>query len=186
MDLNPGLSQGDFPIIIIGAGISGLLLAQELRRTGVPFRIFERDNDLYSRGAGWGLTLHWSLPALRELLPNDLINQLRDAYVDRAGVERGESSTFPFYDLSKGEFMGAGPKLPERLRIRVTREKLRRLLATNIDIEVCDARVPLKPIIDLVAVEQSIHELSRRLRLCPCHLRGRIYMSRQAHCGLRW
>ncbi|KAF2823824.1 FAD binding domain-containing protein [Ophiobolus disseminans] len=123
------------PVIIIGAGISGLLLAQELRKTNTPFRVFERDKDFLTRGAGWGLTLHWSLPALRELLPTDLHAQLRDTYVDRAAVERGETSTFPFFDLSTGERKGASPKLSEEARIRVTRERFRKLLATGIDIE---------------------------------------------------
>lgn len=128
-------SEG-LPIIIIGAGISGLILAQELRKTNTPFRIFERDNDFLTRGAGWGLTLHWSLPALRELLATDLLAQLRDTYVDRAAVERGETSTFPFFDLSTGERKGSSPKLSEEARIRVTRERFRKLLATGIDIKV--------------------------------------------------
>jgi len=105
----PASNESDLLVIIIGAGISGLLLAQEFRKSGVSFRIFERDHDLSTRGAGWGLTLQWSLPALRELLPEDLLARLRDAYVDRVGVEQGESSRFPFYDLSTGELKGVGP-----------------------------------------------------------------------------
>ncbi|KAJ5020060.1 hypothetical protein K4K57_003467 [Colletotrichum sp. SAR 10_99] len=127
--------QGPLPVIIIGAGVSGLLLAQHLRKTGVPFRIFERDTDLTTRGVGWGLTLHWSLPALRSLLPEDLVARLPEAYVDRAAVARGEASAFPFFDLSTGELKGASPRAPESLRIRVTRERLRRLVATGIDIQ---------------------------------------------------
>lgn len=128
--------QGPLPVIIIGAGVSGLLLAQYLRKNGVPFRIFERDTDLTTRGVGWGLTLHWSLPALRSLLPEDLVARLPEAYVDRAAVARGEASAFPFFDLSTGELKGASPRAPESLRIRVTRERLRRLVATGIDIQV--------------------------------------------------
>jgi hypothetical protein len=73
---------------------------------------------------------------LRELLPEDLLEQLPDTYVDRAAVERGESSTFPFFDLSTGQKKSSSPKALESQRIRVTRERLRRLLATNIDIKV--------------------------------------------------
>ncbi|KAH0433893.1 FAD binding domain-containing protein [Colletotrichum camelliae] len=127
--------QGPLPVIIIGAGVSGLLLAQHLRKNAVPFRIFERDTDLTTRGVGWGLTLHWSLPALRSLLPDDLVARLPEAYVDRAAVARGEASAFPFFDLSTGELKGASPRAPESLRIRVTRERLRRLVATGIDIQ---------------------------------------------------
>ncbi|KAK1961161.1 FAD binding domain-containing protein [Colletotrichum sublineola] len=126
---------GPLPVIIIGAGVSGLLLAQYLRKTNIPFRVYERDADLTTRGVGWGLTLHWSLPALRSLLPEDLVARLPEAYVDRAAVARGETSAFPFFDLSTGELKGASPRAPESLRIRVTRERLRRLIATDVDIQ---------------------------------------------------
>ncbi|KAK3994257.1 FAD/NAD(P)-binding domain-containing protein [Cladorrhinum sp. PSN332] len=125
------------PILIIGSGVSGLLLAQHLRKLGdIPFQIFERDTDLATRGLGWGLTLHWSLPAVRSLLPEDLILRLPEAYVDRAAVEvEGRASTFPFFDLSTGELKAATPKAAESERIRVTRDKFRRLLATGLDIQ---------------------------------------------------
>jgi 2-polyprenyl-6-methoxyphenol hydroxylase-like FAD-dependent oxidoreductase len=117
------------PVLIIGAGISGLLLAQQLRKLAIPFQIFEREHDVQTKSAGWGLTLHWSLPALRELLPADLLAQLPYTYVDRTAVERGESSTFPFFDLSTGEQKSSSPKALESQRIRVTREKLRVLFS---------------------------------------------------------
>ncbi|KAK3301754.1 uncharacterized protein B0T15DRAFT_322591 [Chaetomium strumarium] len=125
------------PILIIGAGITGLVLAQYLRKRGgdVPFRIFERDADLATRGLGWGLTLHWSLPALRSLLPDDLVRRLPEAYVDRVAVEEGRPSTFPFYDLSTGELKAKTPTATESQRIRVTRDRLRQLLATDLDIQ---------------------------------------------------
>lgn len=135
-DQDEPLPRARAPVIIIGAGISGLLLAQYLRKAGVQFRIFERDTDFATRGVGWGLTLHWSLPALRTLLSDDLVRRLPETYVDRVAVEGGEVSTFPFYDLTTGELKAATPKAPESQRIRVTRERLRRLLATDIDIQV--------------------------------------------------
>ena len=127
----------DKPVLIIGAGISGLILAQRLQQEGVPFRLFERDGDLATRGVGWGLTLHWSLPAFRELLSEHLVQRLPDAYVDRKAVEEGALSTFPFFDLSTGELKSTTPKAPESQRIRVTRDRLRQLLATDLNIEVC-------------------------------------------------
>ncbi|KAL2158154.1 hypothetical protein VTH06DRAFT_4722 [Thermothelomyces fergusii] len=125
------------PIIIIGAGITGLLFAQYLRKsgTGVPFRIFERDADLTTRGIGWGLTLHWSLPALKSLLPEDIVRRLPEAYVDRAAVAEGRPSTFPFFDLSTGELKAKTPAADESQRIRVARDRLRRLLSTGLDIQ---------------------------------------------------
>lgn len=128
------------PILIIGAGLSGLLLAQYLRKTNpdVPALLFERDADLTTRGLGWGLTLHWSLPALRALLPEHLFARLPEAYVDRAAVEEGRPSTFPFYDLTTGELKAKTPNASVSQRIRVTRDRLRRVLATGLDIQACD------------------------------------------------
>lgn len=127
------------PVLIVGAGVSGLLLAQYLRKAGLPFHIFERDGDLTTRGLGWGLTLHWSLPALRSLLPEDLVLRLPEAYVDRAAVEEGRASTFPFFDLSTGELKASTPTATETQRIRVTRDRFRRLLTTGLDIKACCA-----------------------------------------------
>jgi 2-polyprenyl-6-methoxyphenol hydroxylase-like FAD-dependent oxidoreductase len=125
------------PILIIGAGVSGLLLAQHLKREGIPYRIFERDTHLVSRGAGWGLTLHWSLAALQSLLPSPLAERICDeASVDRWADRRGELSRFPFFDLVSGELKTQTPGAVKSARIRVTRERLRRLLAEGIDVEV--------------------------------------------------
>ncbi|KAL8282524.1 hypothetical protein RB597_009979 [Gaeumannomyces tritici] len=125
------------PILIVGAGVSGLLLAQHLRREGVAFAIFDRDEPGdKTRGVGWGLTLHWSLPQLRALLPDDLVRRLPEAYVDRAAVvDEGRYSAFPFYDLSTGGLKAATPGAPESKRIRVSRERFRALLATGIDVQ---------------------------------------------------
>ncbi|RKK98431.1 hypothetical protein BFJ71_g6784 [Fusarium oxysporum] len=125
----------DQPVLIIGAGISGLLLAQSLSRHSIPFRVFERDTDLETRGVGWGLTLLWTLPALKALLPKSLFDRLPEAYVDREAVTQGLSSSFPFFELSTGELKASVPKAPEAERVRVTRQGLRVLLATGIDIE---------------------------------------------------
>lgn len=130
--------MGDKPIFVLGAGISGLVLAQYLRKTGISFRIFDRDDGVATRGLGWALTLHWSLPALRSLLPDDLVQRIPETYVDRAAVAEGKASRFPFFDLSTGDLKATTPTASTDTRIRVSREKFRRLLATGLDIQVCD------------------------------------------------
>ena len=44
-------------VLIVGAGPAGLLLAQILRRYGVPFELFERDEGLGDRAQGWAVAL---------------------------------------------------------------------------------------------------------------------------------
>lgn len=50
---NPDTSK----VLIVGAGIGGLALAQILRRQNVPYEIFERDDGLSSRKQGWAIAL---------------------------------------------------------------------------------------------------------------------------------
>lgn len=65
------------PVLIIGAGVVGLTIAQGCRGAGIPFQIFERHEASSERSQGWSLSLHWSLrslgrtigPELEALLP---------------------------------------------------------------------------------------------------------------------
>jgi 2-polyprenyl-6-methoxyphenol hydroxylase-like FAD-dependent oxidoreductase len=120
------------PVIIIGAGVSGLTLAQACRKKNIPYRIYERDESVTSRGAGWGLTIHWALSTFKALLPDELVSRLSECYVNRGAVEAGEKGSFTFFDLSTVE-----PRwqVPAAERIRVSREKLRKLLLTGLDVQ---------------------------------------------------
>ena len=44
-------------VLIVGAGIGGLVTAQILRRFGVPFEIVERSEDLWFEKRGWAVGL---------------------------------------------------------------------------------------------------------------------------------
>ena len=48
-------------ILISGAGVVGLLLAQSLKKLNIPYEIFDRDESISARGQGWGITIHWAL-----------------------------------------------------------------------------------------------------------------------------
>jgi 2-polyprenyl-6-methoxyphenol hydroxylase-like FAD-dependent oxidoreductase len=45
-------------VIIVGAGLGGLVLAQALRKKGVSYEIFERDEGAHDRFQGWTIALH--------------------------------------------------------------------------------------------------------------------------------
>ncbi|KAB8236900.1 FAD-dependent oxidoreductase [Aspergillus alliaceus] len=119
-------------VLIIGAGISGLILAQYLKTSGVPFQIFERDPAVDARSGGWGLTLHWALPALRQLLPAELVARLPETYVNKEAAARGDTGRYQFFDLKSGEALYS---VPAAERIRVSRVRLRQLLTTGIEVQ---------------------------------------------------
>lgn len=120
-------------ILIIGAGITGLVLAQALKKNGINFTVFERDPHVSARGRGWGLTIHWSLDTFISLLPQSIVDKLPETYVDPEASQRGENGNFLFFDLRTGDTRW---KVPPSKRIRVSRERLRALLLEGLDVEV--------------------------------------------------
>lgn len=83
------MSERTLPIIIIGAGLVGLTLAQALKKEGFDFKIYDRDINLNERPAGWGITMHWALPALESCLPAEVFERLLSIQVDPAEGGKG-------------------------------------------------------------------------------------------------
>ncbi|RDW77709.1 hypothetical protein BP6252_05762 [Coleophoma cylindrospora] len=137
---DPSPQPGDH-ILIIGAGITGLTLAQALRKRNsenpsaapIHFSIYERDEHALARGAGWALSLHWALGQFTALLPQELVQRLPEALVDPDSAARGELGNFRLFNLQTGkdDFMTPPSDSP---RNRFSREKLRRLLMDGLDI----------------------------------------------------
>ncbi|KAI0966546.1 putative monooxygenase [Xylaria arbuscula] len=59
-------------VLIAGAGLGGLTLAQALRKQGISFEIFEREKNKRERRPGWVIGLHHMLDDLEQSTPDDL------------------------------------------------------------------------------------------------------------------
>ncbi|KAF8542583.1 putative monooxygenase [Trichophaea hybrida] len=113
------------PVLIIGAGIAGLTLAQALKDRRIPFLIFERDTSANSRLQGWALTIHFSLPQLLSLLPAALTARIDSTQVNPTlAYDRSDSIFINLADC------GVKWRLPpgSGTRKRVSRDRFRRLL----------------------------------------------------------
>lgn len=68
------MAKGSYPhVLIVGAGLSGLTLAQILRKNGVSYEVFERQVSADARAQGWAIALHGPvLKDLKEYMPQDI------------------------------------------------------------------------------------------------------------------
>lgn len=118
-------------VIISGAGIVGLLIAQNLKIRGIDYVILDRDTNENARGQGWGITLHWALQTFLDLLPSD---DLREK-VFKAQVfpdfDKKDTGTFKYINAANGETVVS---IPPARRLRVRREEIRRILLTGLDV----------------------------------------------------
>src|ERR1700753_1808098 len=70
-------------VIVMGAGITGLIIAHGLRQAGIKCTIFETEQAGQWRPKEWTMGIHWSLPLLEVLLPPHLAARIvKDGSVD--------------------------------------------------------------------------------------------------------
>ncbi|KAI0401463.1 FAD/NAD(P)-binding domain-containing protein [Xylaria palmicola] len=115
-------------VLIVGAGLSGLALAQCLRKQGIPFEIFERDTDISTR-QGWAIALH------------SIIDDLLSAFCsDIPPLRQSADHLSPLKLRPQFCLYGRGQKMavedtPETPCLRLNRLLFRRWLATRIPIQ---------------------------------------------------
>lgn len=150
----PQKEQKNIHILIIGAGLTGLILAQALRKlqhlaslnsnnttTTTPppplitYEIFERDPRAFFRGGGWSLTIHWALTDLQNLLPDEIMQNFETCLVNRDAAAAGQAGNFQFLNLCTKEIVEAWP-IPRGAASRVSRERILELLMRGVDVRV--------------------------------------------------
>ena len=108
-------------IAIIGAGIGGVALAVACLHRGIPFTLFERDQDFEARAQGYGLTLQQASVAMKSF--------------GIQGLEHGIISTRHVVHTPEGKLLGEWgvrkwmendvPKNARRTNVHIARQLLR-------------------------------------------------------------
>lgn len=125
--------SNNFKVLIIGGGNCGLAVATGLKKAGINYTVFERDNayEFQHKIRDWGMLLHWGTEHLEAVLPDHLKARMREPQVD---PHNSVWAPTPYVNGKTGELIG---EVPTKVISRVSRRKLRRLLANgeNLNIE---------------------------------------------------
>ncbi|KAJ4387402.1 hypothetical protein N0V93_007993 [Gnomoniopsis smithogilvyi] len=127
------MAKSSYPhILIVGAGLSGLTLAQILRKNGISYEVFERDVDVNARTQGWAIALHGPvLRDLKECLPEDIgpIEQTNHL------IPLDLQAQFVFYDKNRpGLRVGVNDNETGQI-VRANRQRLRDYLRRFIPVQ---------------------------------------------------
>jgi 2-polyprenyl-6-methoxyphenol hydroxylase-like FAD-dependent oxidoreductase len=133
-------------VLIVGAGLTGLLLAQGLRKLnaaleaqGRPakytFSIYERDESASYRGGGFSLTIHWALQELYDILPEYLSARIFECVGNPDAIARGQMGSFKYLNLRTGTPAFQTSLPPGWKGARMSRVKFLELLMTDLKVE---------------------------------------------------
>lgn len=120
-------------VLIVGAGLSGLTLAQILRKNKISFSIFERDSRADARAQGWAIALHG--PMLAEVsawMPADLgpIEQ-----TNHLSPLNHIPAQFVFYDVNKPDWRVGVTEDESGKIVRANRQRLRDWLLQHLTVQ---------------------------------------------------
>ncbi|KAJ8070310.1 hypothetical protein OCU04_000690 [Sclerotinia nivalis] len=125
----------DMKVLVIGAGTAGLLIAQGLKKTGIPFEIFERaaSANPTERARDWSMALHWGSQHLNACLPDEILTNVKSIQCDPYYEDEQEfMPPLSFKNAQTGETLLTLPSDGVR---RVGRQKMRNLFSEGLQIQ---------------------------------------------------
>ncbi|KAK3353976.1 putative monooxygenase [Lasiosphaeria hispida] len=117
-------------VAIVGAGVCGLILAQGLQKNGYEVVVYEKEKYIGEKPREWTMIIHWALPTLRKMLPDEILNDLPSAYADPTYPYDQEKETIPFFNGLTGDLQFE-VSAPFR---RMSRTRLRKACTKGLDI----------------------------------------------------
>ena len=119
-------------IAVIGAGLTGLLVAHGLQKNGFDVAIYDRDASVDARPRDWTIVLHWALPVMQSLLPAPLVAKLSHAICNPDLAFDASVETLAVYNGVTGDKLFASPMPGSR---RISRQRLRQVLVEGLDVQ---------------------------------------------------
>jgi flavin-dependent dehydrogenase len=131
-------------VLILGAGLSGLLLAQALMRQGISFDIYERDEGLQARFQGYAIGISGKVPSghpgtmilTRNRIIDDILGCVPEGLPPIDTVSHLYLLTLrPQLNFFSGDKKFVGEATDDPKVLFANRSRLRSWLATGLDIK---------------------------------------------------
>lgn len=102
------------------------------QQNGFDVAIFDGEAHIDARPRDWTIVLHWALPVMQALLPDDVAAKLPRAICNPNLAFDANAESFPVYNGVTGDLMFTSPMPGSR---RISRQRLRSVLAEGLDIQ---------------------------------------------------
>ncbi|KAI3553110.1 hypothetical protein CABS01_07042 [Colletotrichum abscissum] len=137
-------------VAIIGAGLTGLIAAQGLKKSGFNVVVFERDESIAARPRDWSILIGWGMSTLTELLPEQIVKNFPQGICNPHLEFNDWDESVIGYNGATGEVMFQNSTPGAR---RISRRRLRKVLAEGLDIrwgKYLDQMMPRSTSMDLI------------------------------------